>query len=49
MEAIRLIIIILLGSINMFGTVSESGVKNGLFTNILRLVALGLIIFICSN
>jgi len=48
MEAIKLIILIILGSINMFGVVSYGNVKNHLYTNILRLIALGLIIFICS-
>lgn len=49
MEAIKFILIIILGSINMFGVVSSNGIRNGLYTNILKLIALGLIIFICSN
>lgn len=49
MEAIKFILIIILGSVNMFGVVSSNGIKNRLYTNILKLVALGLIIFICSN
>lgn len=49
MEAIKFILIIILGSVNLFGVVSTNGIRNGLYTNILKLVALGLIIFICSN
>lgn len=48
MEAIRLIMLIILGSINIFGVVTYGNVKNNLYTNILRLIALGLIIFICN-
>ena len=48
MEAIKLLFLILLGSINLFGVVSYGGVKNNLYTNILKLIALGLIIFICN-
>lgn len=48
MVAIKLILLIILGSLNMFGNVSYNGEKNGLHTNILRLIALGLIMYICS-
>jgi len=49
MEATKFILIIILGAINIFGVVSSNGIRNVLYTNILKLIALGLIIFICSN
>jgi len=49
MEVTKILCLIILGTYAILGNVKVSGIKNELYGCILRLISLGLIIYICSN